>query len=101
MAASAVCSANYYSLHKFERFPRLVTRSILVPVMRDLAILLIHLTVSIARLFGPGGTRTIVPESMLVKHQLLILNRFRARAPLLRPVDRVIVGLCAILIRCS
>ena len=62
----------------------------------DLAILFIHLIVTIARLFGPGGARSVISESLLVKHQLLILNRSRARAPLLRPGDRLIVGLCAI-----
>ena len=49
--------------------------------MRDLLILLIHLIVTIARLLGPGGRRSIVAESLLVKHQLLILKRPRQRAP--------------------
>ncbi len=63
--------------------------------MRDVAILLIHLIATVAKLIGKGGARTIVAESLLVKHQLLILNRSRARAPNLRPIDRVIAGLCA------
>jgi len=67
--------------------------------MRDLALLLIHLIVTIARFFGPGGARSIVAESLLVKHQLLVLNRSRERAPNLRPMDRVIAGLCAGFIR--
>ncbi len=67
--------------------------------MRDLATLFIHLLVTVARLFGPGGARSVVAESLLLKHQLLILNRSRARAPDLRPTDRVIIGLCAILMR--
>ncbi len=67
--------------------------------MRDLSILFIHLLVTITRLFGPGGARSVVGESLLVKHQLLILSRSRVRAPVLRPTDRIIVGLCAILIR--
>ena len=61
--------------------------------MRYLALLLIHLMVMIVRLFGPGGARSIVAESLLVKYQLLILNRPRERAPNLRPMDRVITGL--------
>lgn len=68
-------------------------------VMRDLAILFIHLLVTIARLVGPGGARSVVAESLLVKHQLVVLNRSRSRAPSLRPMDRVIVGLCAIWMR--
>ncbi len=67
--------------------------------MRDLAIIFIHLLVTIARLLGPGGARSVVAESLLVKHQLLIVNRSRARAPVLRPTDRLIVGLCAIFMR--
>ncbi len=46
--------------------------------MRNLAILFIHLVVTVARLFGTGGARSIVAESLLVKHQLLILNRSRS-----------------------
>ena len=68
-------------------------------MIRDLAILFIHLIVTIARLFGPGGARSVISESLLVKHQLLIVNRSRVRAPVLRSTDRVIIGLCAILMR--
>ena len=68
-------------------------------VIRDLAMLFIHLVVTVARLLGPGGARSVIAESLLVKHQLLILNRSRVRAPDLRPSDRLIVGLCAIFMR--
>ena len=61
--------------------------------MRDLAILFIHLIVTISRLMHPGGARAVVAESLLVKHQLVILNRGRERAPNLRPTDRIIAGL--------
>jgi putative transposase len=50
--------------------------------VRDLAVLLLHLLVSVARLVGPGGARSA--ETVLVKHQLLILNRSRKRSPNLR-----------------
>jgi transposase InsO family protein len=63
--------------------------------VRDLAILLIHLIVTVTRLLGPGGLRSVAAESLLLKHQLLVLNRSRERAPNLRPMDRVIAGLCA------
>jgi hypothetical protein len=49
--------------------------------MRDVVILFIHLFATVARLLGPGGARAVVAESMLVKQQLLILNRCRERAP--------------------
>src|SRR3979490_2061166 len=67
--------------------------------MRDLAILFLHLLTTVARLAGPGGARSVVAESVLVKHQLLILNRSRKRSPNLRPSDRVVAGLCAVFIR--
>jgi transposase InsO family protein len=63
--------------------------------VRGLAILFIHLIVTFARLLGRGGLRSVVAESLLIKHQLLILNRTRERAPNLQPMDRVIAGLCA------
>ena len=67
--------------------------------MRDLAVLFLHLLATVARLAGPGGARSVVAESVLVKHQLLILNRSRKRSPNLRPSDRVVAGLCAVFIR--
>ena len=63
--------------------------------MRDVDILLIHLIITIAKLIGRGGIRSVVAESLLLKHQLLILNRRRERAPNLRASDRVIAGICA------
>ncbi len=67
--------------------------------MRDLAVLLLHLLVTVARLAGPGGARSVVAEPVLVKHQLLILNRSRKRSSNLLPFDRVVAGLCAVFIR--
>jgi putative transposase len=49
--------------------------------VRDLAVLFLHLLVTLARLAGPGGARSVIAESVLVKQQLLILNRSRKRAP--------------------
>jgi hypothetical protein len=50
--------------------------------MRDLAVLFLHLLATVARLAGPGGARAVVAESVLVKQQLLILNRSRKRLSL-------------------
>jgi putative transposase len=66
--------------------------------MRVVASLFIHLIWTLIRLLGPGGTRALVAESLLIKHQLLILNRSRQRAPRLRPLDRVVAGILAALI---
>src|SRR6266581_9695700 len=67
--------------------------------MRDLAVLFLHLIVTIVRLAGPRGARSVVAESVLLKQQLLILNRSRQRSPNLRTSDRLVAGLCALLVR--
>jgi putative transposase len=67
--------------------------------VRDLAVLALHLLATVARLVGPGGARSVVAESVLIKHQLLILNRSRKRSPNLRFSDRMVVGVCALLMR--
>ena len=64
--------------------------------MRDLVILFIHLIATFARHLGPGGMRSVVAESVLVKQQLLILNRSRQRSPNLRASDRLVAGLCTL-----
>ena len=68
-------------------------------MIRDLIILFVHLIVTLIRLSRPGGARSVVAESLLLKHQLIVLNRPRQRAPALRPKDRIIAGLCAGFIR--
>ena len=67
--------------------------------MSDLAVLLLHLLVTVIRLAGPGGAHSVIAESVLVKQQLLILNRSRKRSPNLRPSDRVVAGLCTLFMR--
>jgi hypothetical protein len=66
--------------------------------VRDLTVFLLHLP-TVARLAGPGYARSVVAESVLVKHQLLILNRARKRSPNLRLSDRMVAVLCALLVR--
>jgi transposase InsO family protein len=69
--------------------------------MRDLLILVIHLITTVIRLAKPGGLRAVVAESVLAKHQLLILNRSRRRARNLRIRDRLIAGFCSLWIKPS
>src|SRR2546426_3210540 len=63
--------------------------------MRDLLLLAIHLLVTLVKLLRPGGVRAVAAESLLLKHQLLISNRSRQRAPNLTTVDRFVLGLTA------
>jgi putative transposase len=67
--------------------------------MRKLAVLFIHLIATLARLLGPGGVRSIVAESLLLKQQLLIVNRCRQRSPNLSAWDRIFAGWMALLVR--
>jgi hypothetical protein len=64
--------------------------------VRELVVLLLHVLTTMARLAGPGGVRAVVAESVLVKQQLLVLNRSRKRSPRLRLGDRVVAGPCAL-----
>jgi hypothetical protein len=65
--------------------------------MHDILLVLVHAIVTIVRLRTPGGLRAVVAESALTRHQLLILNRSRNRDPNLRVSDRIIAGLCTLL----
>ena len=81
--------ANSASALNFE-----LLRSDTILSMRDIFILLLHAIVIIVRLGRPAGLRSVVAESVLLRHQVLILNRGRKRAPNLRTPDRIIAGLC-------
>src|ERR1700704_1707269 len=69
--------------------------------MSDLVVLFLHLVATLIRLVGPGGARAVVAESVLIKQQLLILNRSRRRSPNLRLADRVVAGVWTLLMRPS
>jgi len=66
--------------------------------MRDWLVLMAHLIVTTIRTVTPGGARAVIAESLLLKHQLLILNRSRKKAPKLRALDRILLGLGAMLV---
>jgi putative transposase len=67
--------------------------------MHDLILLIAHVLSMLVRLAGTGGVRSVIAESALLKHQLLIVNRPRDRAPNLRVTDRFIVAVCSLFIR--
>jgi hypothetical protein len=43
--------------------------------MKEALVRPIHLLTVIARLLGPGGAKAVLAENLLLKHQLLIVNR--------------------------
>jgi len=49
--------------------------------MRDLVVLILHLMATVARLAGPGGTREVVAESVLVKQQKVQRRPLDEKAP--------------------
>src|SRR3989442_16031584 len=52
--------------------------------MHDLILLFIHILTTLVRLSrpeGPGGVRSVMAGSVLMKHQLLVFSRSRRRAP--------------------
>ena len=69
--------------------------------MIHLLILVVHLLAIIAKLLRPGGVRTVVAESLLLKHQLLISSRARRRAPNLNSFDRFVFGLGSLFVSAS
>src|SRR5215468_7737053 len=69
--------------------------------MRHLIVLIVHLITTVLRVVRPGGVRAVIAESVLAKHQLLILNRSRRRSPNLHALDRIIAGFCSLSIKPS
>ena len=67
--------------------------------MHELLILAMHLLVTLAKLLRPGGVRALAAESLLLKHQLLISNRSRQRAPNRTTCDRLVLGLTTLFLR--
>jgi hypothetical protein len=49
--------------------------------------------------YGPGGARSIVAESLLIKHQPLIVSRSRQRVPNLRTAEQILMSVFALLMR--
>ena len=60
--------------------------------MKNAILGMVHLLARLAVLLGTGGTRAVLAENLLLKQQLLVLQRSRRRAPNLRPADRLLFG---------
>jgi len=60
--------------------------------MKGLLVLLAHLLTTVAKLLGPGDVRAIVADSLLMRQQLLVINRSRHHAPNLSTLDRILFG---------
>ena len=58
--------------------------------MKELFILIAHLLTTLVRLAQPGSVRSVIAQSLTLRHQLLVLQRRRKRAPRLAPWDRLL-----------
>ena len=84
-----LCMANSYSRALAQsRTARKILR------MNILFTLLAHLLRSIAIVFQPGGCKSLIAENLLLKQQLLVLNRSRKRAPNIPPIQRLFIAVC-------
>src|SRR5471032_46846 len=70
----------------------------MVTHMMEIFEIVAHLLATVVRVAVPGGVRAVIVESLLLKHQLLILNRSRKRAPRLTRWDRLLFGVGAFLV---
>ena len=55
--------------------------------MLDLLLLAVQLIVTLTKLTRPGGVRSVVAESVLLKHQLIISRKRLGNHTLLRLAD--------------
>jgi len=70
----------------------------MVTHMLEIFEIVAHLLAIVVRVAVPGGVRAVIVESLLLKHQLLVLSRSRKRAPRLTPWDRLLFGIGAFLV---
>ena len=66
--------------------------------MRDLLLLAVGLVVTLAKLVRAGGVHSVIAESLLLKHQLVISRRSNRRVPPLTTIDRFVLGLIALFV---
>lgn len=66
--------------------------------MRDVLLLIIHLVTLPVRLLRRGGIKAVAAENLVLKKQLLVIQRTRGRAPNLTTMDRFIFGWLAMML---
>ena len=67
--------------------------------MKTLALLVIHVLTTLAQRAGPGGAKAIIAESVLLKHQQLIVRRSAGKTPRLTTSDRFLCGFLTLFMR--
>lgn len=66
--------------------------------MKDVLLLVIHFITLHVRLLQPSGIKAVAAENLLLKRQLLVIQRSRLKAPNLSTFDRFIFGWLSLLL---
>jgi transposase InsO family protein len=66
--------------------------------MKSAVLIFVHSLVLIVRTLRPGGVKAIISENLILKQQLIVLNRARRKAPNLQTSDRFLLGALSLLI---
>jgi hypothetical protein len=66
--------------------------------MKVILIPIVHFFVTAVKLLRPGGTKAVIAETLLMKHQLMVSNRTRKRSPNLTAMDRCPMGMYSLFI---
>jgi hypothetical protein len=56
--------------------------------MLEIVELLTHFIATVVKLLKPGGVKVVMAETMVMKHQLVVMNRGKKRSPALVTRDR-------------
>ena len=60
--------------------------------MKDVFLLVLHFVTLLVRLLHPGGMKAVAARNLVLKKQLLVIQRSRLKAPNLTTIDRFIFG---------
>jgi len=66
--------------------------------MKDVLLLIIHFVTLLVRLIQPGGMKAVAAENLVLKKQLLVIQRARGRAPNFTTMDRFTFGWLSMLL---
>ena len=66
--------------------------------MRTFLILILHFFTTVAKLIGSGGVKAIIAENLIIKQQLIVLNRPRKKGPSLTTLERITFALLAFVV---
>lgn len=63
--------------------------------MRFLSLFAYHFVACFIKLLSPGGIKSIAAENLILRQQLIVINRTRLRSPRLTQTDRTLFAILA------